>query len=238
MIFALLSFILSTTLLYLSSRLLIKRFLSIFSLLTKSTQSSVNLLFFFFLPGIFLHEFSHILSAELLRVQTGHLSLKPQLKNNQLKLGSAQIAATDPIRLTLIGTAPFITGTLALWLLLTFGLNLNLAQLSLSSFPVIFHQPTWLLILSFYLLFAISNTMFSSPSDLQAAGLPIILLLIFLGTLKLLNLNLPPTTIPYFTNFFYSLTTLFILVLLLNLSLLLIFQLARRLLSSRLSPSQ
>ena len=193
--------------------------------LTRSRQTSVNILFFLLLPGIFLHEFSHILSAELLQVRTGHLDLTPHFKDNQLRLGSAQIAKTDPIRLTLIGTAPFLTGTLTLWLILKFGLHLspstftitNLLPQLIFAFKQISPLP---LILLIYLLFSISNTMFSSPSDLQSAGLPIILFLIILGTIQLTNFSLPTPAINSIINLFFLLSTIFALILVLNLIIL------------------
>ena len=218
MLISLFIFILATLLLYFSSRSLLTHLLKLFSHLTKSKSTSLNLLFFLLLPGIFLHEFSHILSAAILQVPTGHLSLKPELKDNQLKLGSAQIARTDPIRLTLIGSAPFFSGTLILWLILTLGLNLNLTNLSLS--PIL-STPPFLIFLFTYLLFAITNTMFSSPSDLQAAALPIILLLIIIGIFQLTSLNPPQAFFTYSTNLFSLLTTIFISVFILNLILIL-----------------
>jgi len=225
MLLSLFLFIFSLTLLYLSSHSLITHLVKTFYRLSRSHETAVNLLFFLLLPGISLHEFSHILTAELLQVSTGHLSLKPHFKNNQLMLGSAQIASTDPFRLTLIGTAPFLTGTLTLYLILRLGLNLNLASLTLTNFlPQILSSIQQLSLLPllgiFYLLFSISNTMFSSPSDLQAAGLPIVLLLIILGTFKLANLIIPPLILTSLTNLFLLLATIFTLILILNLLLL------------------
>ena len=162
MLLSLFLFILSSILLFLSSQSLLSRLFRILPL---------NLLFFLLLPGIFLHEFSHILMAELLRVKTGELKLKPEFANGHLPLGSAQIALTDPFRLTLVGTAPFLTGILALWLLLQFGLGINFENFIINSFI-----ENWALkivnFLYLYFVFAIANTLFSSPSDLQSASIP------------------------------------------------------------------
>jgi hypothetical protein len=220
MLLPLLSFVSITLLLYLSSRALIAHLLKLFTRLTKSQETSINLLFFLLLPGIFLHEFSHTLSAALLQVQTGHLSLKPELVNNRLRLGSAQIAQTDPLRLTLIGTAPFVAGTLSLWLILTIGLNLNPSTFSINSLSSLSSLPFYLILLFGYLLFAISNTMFSSPSDLQSAAFPVILVLIILGLFKLTSLNIPQGFITYSSNFLLLLATTFSIVLVLNLIIL------------------
>jgi len=226
MFISVLLFITSTIFLYLSSKTLLSHIIRLFLRITRSQSTALNLFFFLLLPGIFLHEFAHILSAELLRIRTGHLSLKPQLQNNKIKLGSAQISSADPLRLTLIGTAPFILGTFTLWSLLFFGLNLNPATLSLTNFiPQLFQTisqtPITILLIIFYLLFTISNTMFSSASDLQAAGLPIILVLLFFGIFKLTNLNLPVSIVSYFSNLLLLISTIFLLTLSLNLTLLL-----------------
>ena len=196
MLLSLLAFALAAVALFLSSQALLSR---LFRLLP------LNLLFFLLLPGIFLHEFSHILMAEMLRVKTGELKLKPEISEGQLRLGSAQIAATDPLRLTLIGVAPFISGTVSLWLLLNY----------------VPHNPVYLLLITYYLVFAIANTLFSSPSDLQAAAVPLILALLLLGTFSLGNLSLPAGFIPTLNNFFFQLARLFGLTLAVNLVLLL-----------------
>ena len=248
MLLSLLIFIFSTILLYLSSRLLTNNLLKLFFRLTKSQSASINLLFFLLLPGIFLHEFSHILTATILRVPTGRLSLKPKLKKRSvlaewqdqtlkdssdtshlkkvsskpsvLQLGSAQIASADPIRMTLIGTAPFISGTIILWLILTIGLNLNITAITITSIANLTNLSIYLLLLFGYLLFAISNTMFSSPSDLQSAGMPIILILIILGIFQLTNLNIPQFITTYTTNLLSLLSIIFFLTLILNLIIL------------------
>lgn len=197
MILSLLAFILAALVLFLSSQALLT---CLFRLLP------LNLAFFLLLPGIFLHEFSHILMAEVLLVKTGELKLKPELINGNLHLGSAQIALTDPLRLTLIGVAPFLGGTVTLWLVLNYG----------------FGDFVWYWkILSGYLLFAISNTLFSSASDLQAAAVPLILVILLLGLFSLTNLNLPPTLIPFLQDFFFNLSKLFSYTFVLNFVLLL-----------------
>ncbi|MBU1084958.1 MAG: hypothetical protein ABIJ43_02770 [Candidatus Beckwithbacteria bacterium] len=251
MLLPLLSFTITTIILYLSSRSLTNNLLKLFFRITKSQPTSINLLFFLLLPGIFLHEFSHILIATILRVPTGRLSLKPEVrapnfskyscdpeqsrgtssepkKFGSLTLGSAQIATTDPIRMTLIGTAPFIIGTIILWLILTVGFNLNLDTNLFSQISSLATLPTLTLFILSYLLFAISNTMFSSPSDLQSAGMPIILILIILGIFKLANLNIPQFIITYSINLFSLLTTIFISVFILNLLLIIPLKLIPR----------
>jgi len=127
MLLSLLAFSLAALALFFSSQALLSRLFR---------RLPLNLVFFLLLPGIFLHEFSHILMAEILRVKTGELKLKPEIVNGHLTLGSAQIALTDPFRLTLIGIAPFIAGTASLWLLL------NLVP----------KDPVYLLLITYYLV--------------------------------------------------------------------------------------
>ena len=210
MIISLLLFILSAIFLFLSSQALLSR---LFRLLP------LNLLFFILLPGIFLHELSHILMAEILGVRTGELKLRPELKDNHLSLGSAQIAQTDPFRLTIIGLAPFVTGIAVLWLILKFGLNINIENFKIWS--LIENWNLKIVNLGFgYLIFAIANTLFSSPSDLQSAGIPVILVLLLLGIFQLAHLSLPIALLPYLTNFFSSLATIFAYTLIINFALL------------------
>lgn len=228
MILPLVLFIATAILLFLSSRALMHRLIQLFLKLTKSQSGAVNLLFFALLPGTLLHELSHLFTAEILQVPTGELSLRPHLEDSGIKLGSAQVGMTDPIRLTLIGTAPFITGTIVLWLIFTVGFRLDLTQLSLGAFQQIAAGFNYWYLLFGYLIFAISNTMFSSPSDLQAAALPVVLLLIVLGLFQLTNLSLPVSLIDLSANLFWLLTAIFALVLILNLLLLLPLRLLRR----------
>lgn len=217
MIISLIFFSLSALLLFLSSQALLSRLLRLLPL---------NLVFFLLLPGVFLHELSHILVAELLQVPTGHLSLKPSLENNHLKLGSAQISQTDPFRLTLIGSAPFITGTIFLWLLLKFGFGIDFGQFNFLNFE--FNSLLRLSNLGFgYLIFAVANTMFSSPSDLQATIVPIIFILILFGIFYLLKLNLPINLIAYLTQTFTLISLVFFSTLLINLLILLPLRLIR-----------
>lgn len=74
-----------------------------------------------FLPGTILHELSHWLMAELLGVRTGEITILPEFESNppadRARLGSVQTAKTGPLRSFLIGSAPFFTGLISLWVL-------------------------------------------------------------------------------------------------------------------------
>lgn len=126
-----------------------------FLLLVLSRQILINLLwrtagldlaktlyFVLFFPGVLIHEFSHLFIATLLFVPTGEITIFPEEK----RVGSIQIAKTDPIRGALIGIAPTIIGTAVI----------------LAIFQLFKNEKNFLFL---YLIFAINNTMFSSESD-------------------------------------------------------------------------
>lgn len=97
--------------------------------------------FLLFFPGVIIHELAHFFVASLLFVPTGEISIFPEEK----RMGSIQVAKTDPIREAIIGLAPTIMGTAGILAIFSFANPKNLF---------------WL-----YLVFAINNTMFASESD-------------------------------------------------------------------------
>lgn len=149
---------------------------AVFLLLTQRPVTALGLFSLLFFPGVLLHELSHYIMARLLGVRTGRLSLIPKvLANGTLRLGFVETAATDPLRDTLIGAAPLISGLVVVSFL---GLQplgiLPLANLALeadwSSFwreaAILPSRPDfWLW---FYLAFAVSSTMLPSASDRRA----------------------------------------------------------------------
>jgi hypothetical protein len=143
---------------------------------TRNPSLTVGLFSFLFLPGVFLHEFSHFLVAKLLFVRTGRFSLLPQsLPDGRLRMGYMETENTDVVRDALIGAAPIITGGLVVALIAIYPLNLlplwgvlrngqfNLFWLGITLLPQINDFWLW-----FYLAFAISSTMMPSASDRNA----------------------------------------------------------------------
>lgn len=166
-------------------------------LITRHAGVSQIIFSIIFLPGVLLHELSHLVMAWLLQVGTGHFSILPKaLPGGRLRLGYVETEQTDFVRDTLIGAAPLITGSIAITLIGTHFLGLgefskivenadwhNLSVI-LKSLP---QQPDfWLW---FYLAFTISSTMLPSTSDrrswlvfgLALAGLIGIVLLLGAG---------------------------------------------------------
>lgn len=164
-----------------------------FLLITRNPKLAILLFSLVFLPGVFLHEISHYLTAKLLRVRTGRFSVFPREKGDgKLQLGFVEIAGTDPIRESVIGAAPLLAGSVfvafagisrlgmdSVWMALTQqGLGEGISELF-----ALFRQPdVWLWL---YLALAVSSTMFPSSSDRRPMtklliGLVLLLALIIL----------------------------------------------------------
>lgn len=133
----------------------------------------------FFLPGVIIHELSHLFTAEFLRVRTGQIHIFPQeIHGGQVRMGSVETEESDPFRQTLIGVAPFFWG-LSILFGLTFYMFIN------SEFII---TPLNLILL--YLIFSISNTMFSSKEDRRGWWFIPILLIAIVSFLYIFQINL------------------------------------------------
>ncbi len=160
---------------------LLQRFLhreiqAVFLILSRSSEITIALFSIIFLPGVFLHEFSHYLMAVILGVPAARFSLIPQtLPNGRLQLGYVETAKTDIVRDSLIGAAPLIAGTAfvaylaatrlelsSLWEMMRNG-QWNLIWLGITLLPQVRDFPLW-----FYLAFTVSSTMLPSQSDRHA----------------------------------------------------------------------
>jgi hypothetical protein len=156
-------------------------------LLTGHPALALWVFFLVFLPGTLVHELSHWLAAKLLVVPTGRIALWPQSKGDgSVWLGSIQVARTDPLRSSLIGLAPLVSGSLlvaaigarlqldALGNALAGG-NWELAAQALDHSMGLADFWLWL-----YLLFAIANRMLPSPAD-REPWKPVIVFLALIG---------------------------------------------------------
>lgn len=152
-----------------------------------------------FFPGVLLHELSHWITARLLGVRTGNISLIPRTqKDGSIQLGYVEYykgANLGPVRESLIGGAPLIAGTLVTLALAfrVFGVTSLAAAIErgdLDAFTLalgdIFTANDFLVWV--YLLFAVSNAMMPSRSDRRAW--PAFLLLLGVGTAVLFLLDL------------------------------------------------
>jgi hypothetical protein len=214
----------------------------LFLLLTRSARLALGLFSLLFFPGVLLHEFSHYLMARLLGVRTGRFSLLPELMaDGKLRLGFVETAETDFLRDALIGTAPLITGGVAV-------AYVGLSHLGLLPLAVHIGQWDWPgfwqglkalpgqtdFWLWFYLAFTISSTMLPSASD-RRAWLPIVLVVLVIAGLALVAGAGPwmlENLAPWLNRALRSLATIFGISLALHLVLLLPLRLLRELITA------
>lgn len=157
-------------------RLLHREIQAVFLILTRDTRLTMGIFSILFLPGVFLHEFSHFVMAKILRVRTGKFSIFPQsLPDGRLQLGYVETARSDVVRDSLIGAAPLIVGTLFVAYVAVYHLQMrvlwdafrngqsDLFWLGMRALPQVPDFYLW-----FYLAFAVSSTMMPSESDRHA----------------------------------------------------------------------
>lgn len=164
-------------------------------LLTHSPAAALYVYHALLLPGTILHELSHLAVAWILRVPAGKLTLLPGIESSgSARLGSVQIAQVDPVRESLIGLAPLVSGLAAIVLITSRVLRLPAAdvllaepQAAVATLANVFDAALWL-----YPLLAIGNTMLPSAADRRAwlAGAAIVALLA--GALYLLGVTRIP----------------------------------------------
>jgi hypothetical protein len=149
---------------------------AIFLIITRNPGVTMLAFSLIFLPGVFLHELSHLLTAKLLGVPTGKFSLIPTvLPDGRLQLGYVEAAYSDIVRDSLVGLAPLVSGLafvavvainrlhlVILWDTLRNG-QMELFSMGLRALPTIPDLWIW-----FYLTFAVSSTMMPSESDRHA----------------------------------------------------------------------
>lgn len=146
---------------------------AVFLLLTGRVDIAMILFAIIFLPGVLLHELSHLLVARTMGVRTGNFSILPrQVGNGRLQLGYVETTQVDFLRESLIGIAPFILGCIIVAYISFVPLDLsalwdNLRGESFAKLTMIIGDITsrsdyliWI-----YLVFAISSTMTPSRSD-------------------------------------------------------------------------
>lgn len=150
------------------------------------------------MPGVIIHELSHWLMARLLGVRTGRVQLMPQTgkagaRRRKIVLGSVRVGHADPVRTTLIGLAPLLGGSAVILLIgnSVLGVNELMARLGgeggvslWAGLGELLRVPdfwVWL-----YLMFAVSNAMLPSSTDVLVMR-PV---LIFLGLAAVLVLVL------------------------------------------------
>lgn len=135
-------------------------------------EAGMVLAWLVFLPGVFLHELSHWLMAWILGLQPGKLRVWPErVGKNMLRMGYVDFRSGDALRDSLVGLAPFLTGSAFLLLLasqLFAGEEIRgLDDLLRFVRRAVEYPDFWLYA---YLAFAVANGMMPSASDRQSWG--------------------------------------------------------------------
>lgn len=172
-------FLVEIILLFFLSKKLIKSLSLTLYRITNSHRAVVNILAIIFLPGTIIHELAHLLTAGIMLVPVGEISVLPEVEETGVKLGSVQIGKVDPFRLTIVGVAPVLLGMLSILGILYFAQN---AQ----------HLLWWQIVLGLYLIFEISNTMFSSKKDIAGTiGFVVAVLVVTIALIGILYIFKP-----------------------------------------------
>lgn len=146
---------LATLTLYLLSRVFIQKLFIVLYRFTGDKAKAAFFLGLIFLPGTFIHEISHFITALFLVVPVGKINLIPQYEENSIKLGSVAVGKSDFIRASIIGLAPLLVGGgILFWATSYVTSSQGLSQ--------------WMYIVLIYLIFQITHTMFSSKRDVTA----------------------------------------------------------------------
>src|SRR5882672_2817687 len=172
-------FFIELFILFLLSRRLTRILSQLFYHISKSQQVTITAIAILFFPGTLIHEFAHALSAGLLGVHVGTIEFMPKIDGDRVKLGSVQIAHTDPIRRFIIGAAPFFLGTTLLISLLFYFVQNQL-----------FNNYLFVIFVG-YAIFEIGNTMFSSKKDMEGAIELFIAIILIIIIFYLLGVRLP-----------------------------------------------
>lgn len=129
-----------------------------------------------FFPGTFVHETAHLLTAVVLLLRVRGFHLLPEWKANHLTLGHVTYEKADFIRGFFVGIAPIPVGLAVLWGIFTWYFSASAVW--------------WVTIITAYLTFAISSTMFTSKSDLTDAAAFLLMVGILYGAFWLAGIEL------------------------------------------------
>lgn len=157
------AFLTELLLLFFLSQTLTRRLSFSLYRITRSKKFTVYFLAFLFFPGTLIHELAHFFMALILFVRVGEINLFPKLEGDHVRMGSVQVAKSDPIRRFFIGVSPIIIGSLLIFFFLNIIVHDTLILYSIKVNQVSLSMKGLLM----YFLFAISNTMFSSKKDIE-----------------------------------------------------------------------
>lgn len=182
------------TALFFLSRWLTQSVFALFLLVFRARSVAVTIVLLLEFPGTVVHELAHLFTAEILRVPTGKLTLVPEsIREETVRSGSVTIAETDPIRRSVIGLAPLFAGILVLTAISYFLPQVLPNREDLRDTGYWGKWSSYLFLALSYLLFAVSNTMFSSSEDLKGFWPVAIIIGVLFGTLYFIGIRLELT---------------------------------------------
>lgn len=228
------------TALFFISQALIKTLFRLLDRIFRNRMVSVSFITAILFPGTVIHELSHLFTAEVLGVRTGTLSLIPEpLGNGEIKTGSVMIQKTDPFRRYIIGLAPTFVGLPTL-MALAWWIHLLVPQVTavIQAGTVFTEAPIYLLALAGYLVFVISNSMFSSAQDLKDF-LPFamtVILFVLAGYLTGIRIELSGIALRVVAQIVITLSKSLAVVLALNIILLLFTQMILKIFQPKAQP--
>lgn len=153
------------------------------------------------LPGVIIHELSHWLMAKLFGVRVSRPQIGPVRKgrSRRVSLGSVRVGKVDPVRASLIGVAPLLGGSAVILLVgnLVLGVGELASAMTGQGLEVILDgleqmvrvADFWLWL---YLIFAVSNAMLPSESDMAAVR-PVLIFLGIVAAIVLIVTGIPAT---------------------------------------------
>lgn len=202
--------------LFFISRSVTQLIYGVFLLIFRHRSVAISLTTVLFFPGTVVHELAHLFTAEVMGVRTGKLSLVPEnLEEEEVTAGSVQIAKSDPFRRYAIGFAPLFVGMVAI-AALSYWLMMVIVDVTSAVNKGMFF-------LIAYLLFVISNSMFSSREDLRGfVGFAVAIgLMATAGYIAGIRIGLTPSTVMFINRILDGLVKSTGLVLAVNVILLL-----------------
>jgi hypothetical protein len=222
------------TSLWIVSKRVTRQVFRLFLFLFRHRSIAVSAITLILFPGTVIHELSHLFTAEVLGVRTGKLTLVPEsIEKEDIRVGSIELTETDPFRRSVIGIAPFLVGLIALIGLSTVLPGLLSDTLLAFQNNNLFSSPsTYFVLLTSYLMFSISNTMFSSAEDMKGViPLAIVLAIFGIGAyIAGLRIGLTGQLAVWTAEVLKNVTVSLGLVIILNAALLLFTSLALRIL--------
>lgn len=184
-IFLIIIFLIELILLFFTTRFIITHVYKTLYKIIKNHLFVSSCIAVIYFPGTVLHELAHYFTALVLFLPVKSMNVFPQIEQGYIKLGSVTYEKKDVVRGFLVGIAPLFVGLGSLFTLF-FTENTT-------------HSNIWITIGTWYLIFTISSTMFSSSQDL--VDMIFVIPLIIIGVLAVYVLQIDSIVLSFFSSF-------------------------------------